>query len=710
LSTSPPTRFGKYELLDRIAAGGMAELYRARYEPAPGITKQVVIKKILPHYAANRGFIAMFTDEARIAMGLSHGNIAQVFDFGAIDGDSFLAMELVDGQPLSKLLKRARAFGIDALPPHLATFAVVELLKGLHYAHTRLDEHGKPLQIVHRDVSPQNVLVSYEGQVKVVDFGIARARNAGAEDTSANAVKGKYVYFAPEQARARELDARADVFAAGVVLYELLTGQLPFQGRMMDVMSRIVRGQFPRPRQLNPRVPAELERIVLKAMALERADRFQTAEAFQQELSRHLASSHPDFTPGELGQFLQLLFEEELVAEGRPVQLPRDFVERAHRWKTPRGVAADAEVATEVVPVGGLDSAARPGASSLGRGGARPTVRRRRLALALLVTAAVTLGGGAAWLLLRQRPGALELRSTPPGASVTLDGRDVRAVTPTTITGLEGARPYRIGLTRDGFEPWSEEVRVERGRRAVLDATLVPLPESPPQVAPPAAPVPPPATTALSWPVERFEVDATRHRLDLSRSGALALPLDPTRTYRVTLARGPTLGWSFFAVNAAGAQSGGFSSRPLEMKGVTRLFAFHVPESALGAVGEDERSPRPLLLEGGAGAKRRVAHPVPARLDFPASARVTVTGLAPSAAYELTLRPGAAPLTGGATQQVVAGHPSAGLVPLRVGVPWRFTGARQVWLTLLDDGAGVTEGRLTAELRELPAPRKKRRR
>src|SRR4051812_41640466 len=169
----------------------MAEIFRARFSPAPGVTKQVVIKRILPHYAANKAFIQMFTNEAKIAIGLSHGNIAQVFDFGQIDGAWFLAMELVDGQPLSKVIKRAREQQLALLPIGFSVLIAIELLKGLHYAHTRLDERGKPLGIVHRDVSPQNVLVSYEGQVKVVDFGIAKARTAGREDTEAGAVKGK---------------------------------------------------------------------------------------------------------------------------------------------------------------------------------------------------------------------------------------------------------------------------------------------------------------------------------------------------------------------------------------------------------------------------------------------------------------------------------------------------------------------------------------
>ncbi len=296
----------------------MAEIFKARYSPAPGVTKHVVIKKILPHYAENKGFIAMFINEARIAMGLSHGNIAQVFDFGEIDGDYFLAMELVDGPPLSKVMKRAKALGIHQLPAEFAAAIAMEVLKGLHYAHTRLDEEGRPLKIVHRDVSPQNVLLSFEGQIKLVDFGISRARSAGRDQAESKGVKGKYAYFAPEQARSKEVDARTDIAAAGTVLYEMLTGELPYQGTMLDVMGRIARGDFVPPRQRKPDLNPELDRVVLKAMALEKSDRYQTAEAFQHDLSSFMSLQYPNFTQSQLSSFLQLLFEEELVREGRP--------------------------------------------------------------------------------------------------------------------------------------------------------------------------------------------------------------------------------------------------------------------------------------------------------------------------------------------------------------------------------------------------------
>jgi serine/threonine protein kinase len=331
----PPSdgqEFGKYELLERIAAGGMAEIYRARMRAAAGVTKPVAIKKILPHYAGNRAFVSMFINEAQIAVGLSHGNIVQVFDFGEVDGEYFLAMEWVHGQPLSRVLRRAREKGLAVLPPPLALLVAIEMLKGLAYAHTRLDEAGRPLNIVHRDISPQNVLVSYEGQVKLTDFGIARARLAGGPEAQHGAPQGKYAYFAPEQARGDEPDTRADIFAAGTVLYELLCGRLPCEGKVADVLRRIALGDFPRPRALNPELPPALERIVLTAMAPDPEQRYPTAQDFGEALATYHYTAAPDFSSSALAHFMGYLFEPELVAEGRPVQLPRDFLSQLARW------------------------------------------------------------------------------------------------------------------------------------------------------------------------------------------------------------------------------------------------------------------------------------------------------------------------------------------------------------------------------------------
>ncbi|MBL8919656.1 MAG: serine/threonine protein kinase [Myxococcaceae bacterium] len=745
-------QFGKYELIERIAAGGMAEIFRARFSPAPGVVKPVVIKKILPHYAANRAFIAMFTNEARIVMGLSHGNIAQVFDFGDVDGDWYLAMELVDGQPLSKVVKRMRAMGLLTMPAELAAYVTAEMLKGLHYAHTRLDEQGRPLHIVHRDVSPQNVLVSYEGQIKLVDFGIARARNAGREDTTSNAVKGKYAYFAPEQARGKDLDARTDVFASGIVLYELLTGQLPFQGRMMEVLTKIVRGQFARPTELAPAIPKALEAIVLKAMALEASERYPSAEAFQQDLTRYLAVHHPDFTPTELSHFLSLLFESELVKLGRPVQLPREFSEKAQRWrrgapvpepepesKPPPGEDPEEEVPTEMVdlesvraelqpapasPAGGDDAPTKPlrvpdsmqpprpsrperGPSSQAvRAAPVPWVRAIILALA-----AALVGFAAVFLAVRMSRSTLEVVSLPAGATVRVNGRAVEEKTPLQLRSLSKGL-YRVEVFAEGYKVWSNDVPLKRGQHLVIDAVLErpPPPPPPKQPDPPPLPkkeeppLPPPVPDAVSWPVSTFELDAARHRVDLSKAGALKLPLDEKLTYRVTLSRGPELGWGYYVVNAAGAAPGPLPTSPQQIKGANRLFVFRVPTSTLaGVTRPEETKPRTLTVES--RGKPKTFKP-PLALTVAPESRVTLSGLDPKAWYEVTVRqsvstPARLRAGGAIVTRCVVGHPTQGLLVAELNKPLVVRDAAQLFFTLLDDTSDDQEGRLIIEAKQV---------
>ncbi|MBE2252651.1 MAG: serine/threonine protein kinase [Myxococcus sp.] len=746
MPSSSDTQFGKYELIERIAAGGMAEIFRARYSPAPGVVKPVVIKKILPHYAANRGFIAMFTNEARIVMGLSHGNIAQVFDFGDVDGDWYLAMELVDGQPLSKVVKRMRAMGILTIPSEIAAYVTAEMLRGLHYAHTRLDEKSRPLQIVHRDVSPQNVLVSYEGQIKLVDFGIARARNASRDDTTSNAVKGKYAYFAPEQARGKDLDARTDVFASGIVLYELLTGQLPFQGRMMEVLTKIVRGQFARPSELNPAVPKALEAIVLKAMALEASERYQTAEAFQQDLTRYLAVHHPDFTPTDLSHFLELLFEPELVKSGRPVQLPREFIEKAQRWRRgapvpepepearpPPGEDPEEEIPTEMVDVESVRSELQSGPEHRAADDEEPLTRPLRVpasmrpseaarasrkvtqvpwvrALALGVAAALV-GFAAVFLMVRLSRGTLEVTSTPPGALVRVNGRTIEDRTPVEVRGLTGGRSYRVEVYVEGFELWMNEVPIKRGQHLVVDATLEPTPPPPvadpieaPRIEAPKPQPPPPPPDAVQWPLTTFELDASRHRVDLSKAGALKLPLDEKQTYRVTLSKGPTLGWGYYVVNAAGAAPGALPTTPQQIKGASRLFVFHLPSSVLAGVAKaEETKARTLSVEAKGRPK---SYKAPLSLAVPPESRVTLTGLDPKATYEVTVRqsvtaPARLRASGAIVTRCVVGHPTQGVLVAEVGKPLLVKDAAQLLFTLLDDANDDQEGRLIIEVKQV---------
>ncbi|HEX8703463.1 MAG TPA: serine/threonine-protein kinase, partial [Myxococcaceae bacterium] len=333
MTLQPGERFGRYEMVSRLGRGGMAETYRARLVGAEGVTKPVLIKKVLPEYANDQAFTQMFVSEARISATLSHGNIAQVYDFGRMDGEYFLAMEFVEGQPLHRLMKQAQQQGLTCLPAPLAAFIGIEMCRGLHYAHTRGDEGGKPLGIVHRDISPDNVIISYEGQVKIVDFGIAKARELRGFNTEPGVVKGKFLFFSPEQARGEEVDARTDVWATGIVLYGMLCGRLPVQAAQYVAVPQLINGEFPRPRELNPRLPQALEAIVMRALTVDRAQRYESCHAFGEALAGFLYSAEPRFSGMALAHFVQHLFQADLASAGRAVRIPGTFQEQLARWQ-----------------------------------------------------------------------------------------------------------------------------------------------------------------------------------------------------------------------------------------------------------------------------------------------------------------------------------------------------------------------------------------
>ncbi|WP_095956760.1 serine/threonine protein kinase [Corallococcus macrosporus] len=335
MAENSPQPFGKYVLLSKIAAGGMAVTYRARMTGAAGVTKPCVIKQILPHFVDDADFVEMFIGEARVVASMSHSNIAQVFDFGEVDGQYFIAMELVQGQPLSKVLRRAQRMGMGLFPEPLALHIASKLCDGLDYAHRHVGEDGQALGLVHRDVSPDNVLISYEGEVKVIDFGIAKATSAVEAKTSPGTLKGKYPYFAPEQAQGRQdLDARTDVYAAGVVLYEMVCGKRPYEGEFVTVLPRILTGDCLPPSVLNPTVNPDVETVISHAMALDREARYQTAKDLSESLVELLYRDNPRFTPTLLSQLMAHLFQEELTAEGRRVEVSPAFQEQLAAWQS----------------------------------------------------------------------------------------------------------------------------------------------------------------------------------------------------------------------------------------------------------------------------------------------------------------------------------------------------------------------------------------
>ncbi len=309
-----PIPFGKYLLVERLAQGGMAEVFRAVYQGAAGFEKQVAVKRILPVFDGTRDFVAMFVDEARIASSLTHVNIVQVSDFGELDGSYYLAMELVDGVDLGRLREAASRRGLR-IPVPIVAYIVAEAARGLAYAHDKRGQDGAPLGIVHRDVSPQNVLISYAGEVTIADFGIAKATGK-LHKTESGAVMGKIRYMSPEQINGEPLDGRSDLFALGVIFWELLVGAPLWTGDNPGAVSDQVKNAKVEPPSRRGRdVPVELDRIALKALERGRDARYARAADLARELSAWLAQAAPSLTREDVGAFVAEVIPRESLVE-----------------------------------------------------------------------------------------------------------------------------------------------------------------------------------------------------------------------------------------------------------------------------------------------------------------------------------------------------------------------------------------------------------
>jgi hypothetical protein len=318
VTTSQPKRqpipFGKYLLLDRINIGGMAEVWRGKTFGAGGFERLVAIKRILPNIAEDDEFISMFIDEAKISVQLAHANIAQIYELGHISNSYFIAMEYIPGKDMRAIFDRCRKKGEPA-PIPLVAYTVAKMCEGLDYAHRKKDGMGRDLNIVHRDISPQNVLISFEGEVKVIDFGIAKAAGK-ATKTQAGILKGKFGYMSPEQIRGLPLDRRSDVFAIGVCLYEMLTGERLFVGDSdFSVLEKVRKAEVAPPSTYNRRIPEQLEKIVLKALARDVDERYQYASELGDDLQRFLITNDAIFGRKDLMQYMKSTFAEDVERE-----------------------------------------------------------------------------------------------------------------------------------------------------------------------------------------------------------------------------------------------------------------------------------------------------------------------------------------------------------------------------------------------------------
>jgi tetratricopeptide (TPR) repeat protein len=345
-----PIQFGKYQLLDKIAVGGMAELYRAKVTGDYGFEKQVAIKKILPHLSDEGNLVKAFIDEAKLAALLQHENIVQIYDFGNLNGEYFIAMEYLFGKDLRKLSYKAKA---KAAPIDLENtlYVISRICAGLDYSHNLKDLQGKPLNIIHRDINPQNIIITYEGQVKIIDFGIAKAASHNST-THEGLIKGKLAYMSPEQANGKIIDHRSDIFSSGIILYELLAGQRMFQGETMHIYTQVRDAVYEPLESLMPDLPARLHEVVQHALAKEPDQRYQSGGEMLADLEECIYQL--SFRPNarNFAVCVKDLFKREFAAEENALfantqvysDVPTDFGDDS----SPDGLTGNSTIALNV--------------------------------------------------------------------------------------------------------------------------------------------------------------------------------------------------------------------------------------------------------------------------------------------------------------------------------------------------------------------------
>ena len=445
MNASEPTKFGKYWLTDRIAVGGMAELYRGKISGDEGFEKAVAVKKILPHLAAEQDAVNYFIDEARLAALLQHPNIAQIYDFGRLEDSYFIAMEYLFGKDLKTLLHIAEERNLP-LSLENALHITSRICSGLDYAHNMKDLQGDLLNIIHRDVSPQNIFITYDGQVKIIDFGIAKAASR-ITSTRSGVIKGKVAYMSPEQAEGLEVDHRADIFSVGILLYEMVTGRFMYDGDAMEILARAREANFTRPERIVRDLPECVVLTLDTALAKDTRTRYTSCGEMLSDLEDCIY--HLNFRPSDqkLAQYMKALFENEFESEEASMT-------RALRRVMPTDSALETTAAN------------RPGyqeTTVLDTG--TPSSRPKRwlgVALALLIVVA----GGAFWFIDRAGDGDQEgpvvvhvpidakpnradeqkrstvVKTIPPGSGKGAAGTTRRASAPRITTGLKAADNY----------------------------------------------------------------------------------------------------------------------------------------------------------------------------------------------------------------------------------------------------------------------------
>ncbi len=472
MSASEPTQFGKYWLTDRIAVGGMAELYRGKISGDEGFEKAVAVKKILPHLAAEQDAVNYFIDEARLAALLQHPNIAQIYDFGRLEDSYFIAMEYLFGKDLKTVLHIAEERNLP-LSLENALHIASRICSGLDYAHNMKDLQGDLLNIIHRDVSPQNIFITYDGQVKIIDFGIAKAASR-ITSTRSGVIKGKVAYMSPEQAEGLEVDHRADIFSVGILFYEMVTGRFMYDGDAMEILSRAREANFTRPERIVRDLPECVVLTLDTALAKDTQTRYTSCGEMLSDLEDCIY--HLNFRPSDqkLAQYMKALFENEFESEEASMT-------RALRRVMPTDSALE------------TTAASRPGYQETMVLDTETASRRSRRWLWIALCLLIVVAGGAFWFLNRPGDGGPDgpvvvhvpidakpnkaeeqarstvVKTIPPGAGKGAPDATRRALDPRIASGLKAAEKHlqAWNLTapagRNAYDAYQKVLQIDPG-------------------------------------------------------------------------------------------------------------------------------------------------------------------------------------------------------------------------------------------------------
>jgi eukaryotic-like serine/threonine-protein kinase len=487
-------RFGKYLLIGEIAVGGMAEIFLGVHKGLEGFIKVAVIKRVLPHFSYHAEFVRMFVDEARLAARLEHPNIVRTYEFGEVGGQYFTAMEYLPGEDLCKALNNL-SISRQVMPIYVAVGIVSQLCTGLHFAHQLADTDGRPLNLVHRDINPANIVVTYGGEVKIIDFGVAKSNTS--TRTVTGTIKGKVAYMPPEQVLGRPVDHRADVFSAGVVLWEMLTGRPLFlRDNEGATLYAIMNSVIPPPSKYRRDVSPQLDRVVARALARLPDDRFDTAEDLATALD-DAAQQMPRYDARVLGKMVEGLFGSTRAEAKRGIAQTASLTRNISlvmklRSEIRSDLAERLDAATVIED--GFDSGphSRPESEDGGASGSpdlaieavEPAPSQRGMMIVLGAIMLASIGAGVAYTTSRteqpqvSRPvvqTALQIDSTPPGAAVFVGGEPTGLKTPTTLTGLATAQ-VAIRLELPDHRAVVETVALAGGATTIKHFTLAALP------------------------------------------------------------------------------------------------------------------------------------------------------------------------------------------------------------------------------------------